>query len=61
MLIEAGSTNPESQSVRAHIPPTIQPISGKYLAALFNRSPPCRSDDIGEGSLVKNVRAAKNI
>jgi hypothetical protein len=51
----------DNHTTKAHIPPTIQPTSEKYRAALFNNASLLTSYAKGDGMRVKKVSAAKNI
>jgi hypothetical protein len=54
------STRSDSRSTAALMPPTIQPISGKYLDD-FSRYSAEWSVNLGTGSLVRNISAVKKM
>jgi len=60
IAIYAGRTNDPAQNKTAANPPTIHPMRGKYIEALFKYSSEWLIH-LGTGILVKNITAVKNI
>jgi hypothetical protein len=60
IAIRVGIIKDDKKKINADIPPTMQPIRGKYLAALFKYS--CENlNRLGHGILVKYINAVKKI